>query len=421
MTRVLCVTSSYPPHHLGGYEVSCRDVMDRLVRRGHDVVVLTSAERIEGVETPPGERTANPAVRRDLTRYFRDDDLWAPSAWRRWRIEHANQAALADVLAVFRPEVAAVWHIGALSLGIVTALVEAGLPVVYAISDDWLSYSPKLDQWTKLTERLGPLAGPLRAVARVPTVVPDLGATGTFAFISECTRDRSVEYGRGRYPRSCIVYSGIDRELFTPGSPRGPWIGHLLYVGRFDPRKGIETVIRSLPHLPPETVLEVQGTGSDSERARLDEVAIELGVADRIRFERVSRAELVARYRAADALVFPSEWEEPFGLVPLEAMACATPVVGTGTGGSGEFLVDGANCVRYEAGDPRQLAAAVERLAADPDLRARLVDEGLRTGEYFDVDHLTDAYEGLYTEAASGSVDVAAHDRRFTIDPERRR
>ncbi len=54
-----------------------------------------------------------------------------------------------------------------------------------------------------------------------------------------------------------------------------------------------------------------------------------------------------AELAAADALLFPVQWEEPWGLVPLEAMASGTPVVATGTGGSGEYLRDGDNCLVY--------------------------------------------------------------------------
>ena len=63
-----------------------------------------------------------------------------------------------------------------------------------------------------------------------------------------------------------------------------------------------------------------------------------------------AREELPAAYRAADVFVFPSTWSEPFGLVPIEAMACGVPVVGSGTGGSGEFLIDGATALVPRSG-----------------------------------------------------------------------
>jgi glycosyltransferase involved in cell wall biosynthesis len=77
--------------------------------------------------------------------------------------------------------------------------------------------------------------------------------------------------------------------------------------------------------------------------------------------------------------VFPVRWEEPWGLVPLEAMARGRPVAATGRGGSGEYLRDGENALLFEAGDPAGLARAVARLAEDPALRERLREAGLET------------------------------------------
>jgi glycosyltransferase involved in cell wall biosynthesis len=237
-------------------------------------------------------------------------------------------------------------------------------------------------------------------------VVPDLGRTGPLCFISEDTRRRAAEYAPWSLDDSAVVYSGIDGRLFTAADgPRSSWAGHLLYVGRFDPRKGVETAVRALTHLEPSTTLELQGTGDDSgARDRLAALAAELGVAERVSFGSCSRAELVARYQAADALLFPSEWEEPFGLTPLEAMACGTPVVATGVGGSGEFLLDGRNCVRFAPGDPVALADAVRRLAARPELRERLRDSGHRTAQVLDVDRLTDALEAWLRWAVDPST-----------------
>ena len=99
-------------------------------------------------------------------------------------------------------------------------------------------------------------------------------------------------------------------------------------------------------------------------------------------------------------MVFPSEWAEPFGLIPLEAMACGRPVVATGTGGSAEFLLDGVNCLLFDPGDPDSLAASVRRLGAEPSLRARLIAEGLLTADGFDTERLALVLEEWHVAAA---------------------
>jgi glycosyltransferase involved in cell wall biosynthesis len=279
-----------------------------------------------------------------------------------------------------------------------------------------------LDAWNRGCRRLPrSLAHPLEIVARVPTETPDLGRTGPFLFVSDLTRQRARTYATWSMDDTAVVHSGVDRRTFTPPAALDPareWRGRLLYAGRYDPRKGIETAVRALVHLP-DAVLEIRATGDPAEQTRLEGVVAELGLGDRVEMGACGRDELAARYWAADLVLFPSEWEEPFGLVPLEAMACGTPVAGTGVGGSGAFLLDGVNCVRFTAGDPAGLAGAVQRVADDPGLRATLVTNGLRTAEFFDVDHLADTFEAWHTAATDRFAHGRPAERVFAIDEAR--
>jgi glycogen(starch) synthase len=404
--RVLTISNMYPPHHYGGYELSCRDVMDRFEDNGHDVTVLTTSMRVPGVDDAPGEDSAR--VRRELDFYWRDHVLQSPSLPRRVRVERSNQQALRRAVRDVRPDVVSVWNMGAMSLGLLTTLAGERVPIVYNVCDDWLDYGPHLDAWTRLftaRPRLGALAA---RVTGVPTSVPELGPTGTFCFVSERTRRHAEERTGARFPRSTIVYSGVDgRDFPRPevSSIGGEWSWRLLFVGRIDERKGIETLVRALPLLPAEATVELLGQGDAGEVARLRTIADELGVARRVSFGSCDRAELSARYTAADAVVFPSTWDEPFGLVPVEAMACATPVVASGTGGSAEFLVDRVNCLLFRAGDETALAEALRLLAGDARLRASLIAGGLATADDLTVDRLADTLETWHHAAATGFAD----------------
>jgi glycosyltransferase involved in cell wall biosynthesis len=402
--RVLTVTNWYPPHHFGGYELSCFDVMRGFVERGHEVRVLCSDMTVAGAPAPdPGHEAL---VRRELRLYHLGDALWQPSWRQRLRVERHNQAALARALDELRPDVVSAWHFGALSLGLLTTVAERGIPVVYAVCDDWLLYGCQLDAWAKLFagSRWRRFAGrALRPVVRVPTVVADLGRTGPVLFVSEAIR-RRAEAAPWRFEPTTVVFSGIDGETFAPRPEPDdrPWRWRLVTTGRPDRRKGFETVIRALALLPPETTLSHYGLGGEPERQRLMAVADELGVGDRVRFGAVERAALPAVYADADVMVFPSEWDEPFGLVPVEAMACRTPVVSTTQGGSREFLADGRNVLRFEPGDAAGLAAAVRRLHQDAGLRHRLVEAGLELAAALDVRHLVDTMEAWHIWAVTG-------------------
>ena len=414
MTNILVITNMFPPHHLGGYELSCADVVRRWRERGHDVAVLTSDMRLEGVEDPPDERSQ--AVDRSLRLYWADHRVLAPNLREQLAIERANQRALARALATSRPDVVSIWHLGALSMGILTTLMAADLPIVLVVCDDWLVYGPRMDAWSRRflgRPRLGRIAERLTGL---PATLPDLGRAGTYCFVSESTRRAAREHTPWQFPDSTVVYSGVDRRDFPPleqPDPERPWAGRLLYVGRLDARKGAATLVRATALVGGNHCLEIVGRGDDREAVRLRELAASLGIGSRVRFDAVPRHELRERYRAADVVVFPSEWAEPFGLIPLEAMACGTPVIATGTGGSGEYLRHEMNCLLYQAGDADQLAAEIRRLAGDPDLRRRLIEGGLRTIELLDTDQLAGTLDAWHLAAARRFADGRPRDREL--------
>jgi glycogen(starch) synthase len=392
--RVLVVTNMYPPHHYGGYELSCQDTVERFVSAGHEVSVLTSDIRVAGVDEPD---SAAAPVWRDLRLYWDDHELLNPSLTGRLAIERSNQRALQRALARARPHVVSVWNMGALSLGLLSTLRRCGLPVVYVVGDDWPVYGQVLDAWSRLyRRRVGRLAAPLvKVVAGVPTATIDFSRLGPFLFYSESVRQIVRESSGLSVPSSAVVHCGVDTRDFplaaaeSPAVAR-PWRGLLLYVGRIDERKGIDTAIRALSSLP-GCRFRIVGRGDDSFRKFLAGLANEMGVSDRVEFATVARRDLAAEYRAADVLLFTSVYREPFGIVPLEAMACDTPVLGTGTGGSGEYLRDGVNCLLFRPGDPISLAAGVRRLAEDSALRGCLVAGGRETARRLTTDKFAEA------------------------------
>jgi type III pantothenate kinase len=297
---------------------------------------------------------------------------------------------------------------GAMSFGLLTTLIEREIPLVYYVVDDWLVYGRKVDPWTRLfrgSETLGRL---VRRAVGIPTVTGDFSDSGFFCFVSAVTRERTERFTGWRFERNTIVPCGVSRA-FEPGSARKEWGWRLYLPTRIDPRKGIATAIAALAELP-HAHLVVQGRGDDSHLAELRELALSTGVSGRVEFAPFAQhsgggsATVAAGYNGADACLFPPTWEEPFGMVPLEAMASGTPVIASGVGGSAEFLVDGENCLLFTPGDPSSLAGAVDRLASDAALRQRLVEGGLATAERFRVEHTADRLEGYVLDEIAAKV-----------------
>jgi glycogen(starch) synthase len=370
--RVLAVGSMFPPHHLGGYELIWEAGMEVLREAGHDVAVLTTGFAADAPEPRPAPGFP---VRRELRWYLRGHRFPRLSARERLSLERHNARVLARALAEHRPDAVAWWSMGGMSLSLIEQVRRAGVPSVAAICDDWFAYAGEVDGWTRALAKRPLLASVVGAATRLPTR-PDPGrAIDSWVFLSEELAARADAAGLERRAER-IAPRGADRAFAEAAGERPQWRWRLLYLGRIDERKGVDLAIEALGELPDEATLRVVGSGDAEEAARLRALA----PAGRVSFERVPRSELPALVAGADALLFPVRWREPWGLVPLEAMAAGTPVVATGRGGSGEYLRHEENCLIFDPdAGPGALAAAVRRLARDEALRARLSAGGIAT------------------------------------------
>ena len=192
--------------------------------------------------------------------------------------------------------------------------------------------------------------------------------------VAQC-QDEVVELLRLGVPRLRIrvIPSGVDLERFSPTGPIAPRgeVPRILTVGRLVERKGFADIIRALPYVPGAELVIIGGPpagqlAGDPVAGQLRALAAECGVADRVRLTGgVPREEMPAWYRSADVVVC-APWYEPFGLTPLEAMACGVPVVATSVGGLTDTVVDRVTGALVPPRDPRTLGVVLRRLLNDP-------------------------------------------------------
>jgi starch synthase len=182
--------------------------------------------------------------------------------------------------------------------------------------------------------------------------------------------------------RVVTVHNGVDAESFRATERRdalerlGVRPPYALFVGRISEQKGIFPLLEAAATFPPDLQVALVAASPDT-----PELAARLTAAvanrPRVRFinAMLPHDDVVQLYSHATVFVCPSIYE-PFGLINLEAMACGTAVVASRVGGIPEVVVDGETGVLVPPGDPAALAAAVRRIATDPERAARLGSAG---------------------------------------------
>ena len=208
--------------------------------------------------------------------------------------------------------------------------------------------------------------------------------------------------------RVAVIPCGVDLDLFRPVDQAaarrrlGLQGDVLLFVGRMDPIKGLDLLIRAfarLPRRPNLSLVVVGGDGGEPEFQRNQGLARELGVADRVYFRGAVPQDLLPDYySAATVCVVPSHYES-FGLSAIEGLACGTPVIASKVGGLPMVIQDRENGLLVPWRRPETLAARLAEFLDDRDLRAHLARNARNSVLRYGWDNIADAVDEVYRMA----------------------
>ncbi len=220
-----------------------------------------------------------------------------------------------------------------------------------------------------------------------------------------------------------VIPPGVDTSHFYPipadeakcaiGVPEDDRM--LLFVGRIEPLKGVDTLIRAIAHMRTTGItdqyphyLSIIGGDPDAkaremntEMTRLQLLSHELGLQDLVVFlGKRAQSSLPYYYSAADVLIMPSHYES-FGMVALEAMACGTPVVASQVGGLAFLIQDGETGFVVPGGDHLALSERLTQLIKEPDLRQRLGEQAAAYAQDYSWENISAKILDLYNEVLS--------------------
>ncbi|WZH38412.1 MAG: glycosyltransferase [Microbacterium enclense] len=377
---VLIGADTFLPHVNGAARFAER-LAAGLVARGHDVHVAApsighshSGTFTEVIEGEPMTMHRLPAYR------------FLPHDWLTfvlpWRAKHYARQVLDQV----KPDVVHIQSHIVIGRGLTREARTRGIPVIatnHVMAENILDFTTLPDFLDRIFVKLA-WADAARTFAMTRAVTTPTRRAADFL--------ESTIGIRGVIPISC----GIDRSNYTPDlGPREA--SRVLFVGRLTTEKGIDVVLRALAMLDPALDVTFDIVGGGDQRRSLEQLAEQLGLADRVIFHgHTSEEELRSLYTRATVFAIASIAELQ-SIATMEAMASGLPVVAADAVALPHLVHDGENGYLFEPGNAEELAARLtDVLTADPEERRRMQQASLDGVIVHDIGRTLDTFEALY-------------------------
>ena len=386
--KILMITDLYPPHHVGGYEIRCKETAEELRRRGHEVEILTSTWEADGseVENQVHRLLASNPLNNPREVAFRD---FLQLRRRYYQLKEVfnnrrNYDVTRKLEAQIKPDVAFIWNMDSVGVVPLLASQHQDIPTVFSIGDFWL-----LRLKNELCDENAPLK---RKIRNLLAGIGDFGRLD-FRHLLAISTKLKQNYIEGGFPEAniSVIPRGIQSSLVISedqlcGNHDTPKrTTNLLFVGRIVSEKAPDVAVKALSLLVSKygmtgICLDLIGEGRGTYASDLRQMVSDLNLDQYVRFLGwLEHDRILDLYLAYDVLLFPSRWEEPGGGTILEAMARGLPVIATSRGGALDVIRDGENGLMVPADDPAALADAILRLIQNSILVQEIRYEALKT------------------------------------------
>lgn len=377
--KILVLSDFYPPCKGGGHHIQCKIIAEGLAERGHEVSVLTSQYGVTGNNEDDKHFRVLKVLPFECARGIKRKYLNIKTGF----LGRINYFITRRIIKKTNPDIVYVGYIRYISAFPLKAIQNRGIPAVYHLGSNlFVQYVKDCILEKNLFKRLW------RKLISGFYSLKEFDFNHNMITVSEALKKEHIAAG---FPESniSVIPRGISPELINN---RGKCITatnknqiKILYIGRMIPEKGVHIAISAIGHLVNRLgVKNVQfdlfGNGSDAYIENLKNLTHNLKIEKHVKFHgKVDRGQLLKIYQDYDLFLLPSIFQEPFGVVLIEAMARGVPVVATDTGGIPEVISHEVNGLLVSPEDSIKMAEAVKRLIDNPLLAQKLSNNGIRT------------------------------------------
>jgi glycosyltransferase involved in cell wall biosynthesis len=409
--RILVISNLYPPVAVGGYEARCAHTVEWLAR-GHELLVLTSSRRRR-------------ALKGD-SRVLRELPLLAEGVRGTLLAPLASLRAVRLVKRVLRehsPDLVFVWNASHIPRAAVLAAQAWGKPVAFSVGDPWPGVFVEGDQFLRYLAPGREDHGLRRAwahVVRLLNRLPDLRVEldvprpGSIAWNSDALRQTTALPACISPLLERVIHPSTRQEELFSTLERAPASEPTVaFVGRLELEKAPDVACRAIALLRDRHGLDCRlvlvGSGHAAAVRQLERLIDELSIRDRVEIRGSLPARGVAEVLAsAHALVVPSRWQEPFGLVCLEAALARVPIVASLSGGMPEMLTPGEEALFFPIDDELACAQALARTLTEPGTTAARVLAAYERASTYSLARYRDEYDAFVEDAVRAVPVVGA-------------